>query len=253
MKVVIIEDEIMTAEDLAALLKSLDPWIRIETLLHSVAEAKSWLRENPVPDLIFSDIQLGDGHSFEIFSVAPVQAPVIFCTAYDVYAMDAFRNNGIDYILKPFSRQTVSAALDKFRMLCNIPRNNQINYEEVMRQFGQESGDKKTTSLLVNRKDKIIPVKISDIALFTIEYKNTSLHTFNNQKFFVNHTLDELEVLCGDSFFRANRQFLINKTSVTDASQSFSRKLVVGLNIDAKHEVIIGKNKTTEFLEWLQR
>lgn len=252
MNIVIIEDERMTAEDLAALLTGLKPGIRIVQMLHTVQEAKEWLRNNPQPDLIFSDIQLGDGLSFEIFSVVPLRSPVVFCTAYDAYALEAFRNNGIDYVLKPFSKNTIGLALDKYKMLRNGFRESAVDYPEVMRQFRESPSAPKTTAILVNKKDKIIPVSIGDIALFTIEYKTTQLITFSNQKYFINQTLDELEERCGEKFFRANRQYLINRSAVTEAAQSFSRKLILQLSVEGRHEIIIGKNKTTEFLEWLQ-
>jgi DNA-binding LytR/AlgR family response regulator len=194
MKVVIVEDEALTAEDLAEILLKLPDHIEILKILPSVQEAIIYFRQNGSPDLIFCDIQLGDGPSFEIFKEIHMEVPVIFCTAYNEYALQAFKNNGIDYILKPFTKKTIKAAVDKYKSLkaqlgstgpevVNVLQNIQNNNQP----------GRKISSLIINWKDKIIPVKINDIALFNIDFKMTQLITFANQKYYVNHTLEELE------------------------------------------------------------
>jgi two-component system, LytTR family, response regulator LytT len=254
MKVVIVEDELLTAEDLAEMLLKLPDGIEVVKILSSVAEAVEYFGQHNAPDLIFCDIQLGDGYSFEIFKQTTLDVPVIFCTAYDEYALEAFRNNGIDYILKPFTKNHIRDAIEKYKGLQAKLSKTAIDYDSLLKslQAGQNQG-RKVSSLLINFKEKIIPVKISDIALFGIEHKMTQLITFDNQKFFVNHTLDELEIICGESFYRANRQYLINREVVVEALQYFARKLVLRLKVEGKHEIIISKSKVPEFLSWLRQ
>jgi len=250
MRVVIVEDELLTAEDLAETLTTLDDSIEVIKMLSSVQEAVTYFATRPDADLVFCDVHLGDGQSFEIFKKVSLHIPVVFCTAYDAYALQAFRNNGIDYILKPFTRKTVKSAIDKYRALRGnfAPLFSSGNPATAT---AKQAGPRKMTSLLVNWKDKIIPVKLTDIALFNIEYKMVQLVTFDNQRYFISHTLDELEAICQD-FYRANRQYLINKEVVQEAHQYHARKLFIKLKVEGPHEVLISKNKVPEFLSWLR-
>lgn len=253
MKVVIVEDEALTAEDLAEILLKLPDGIEVVKILASVQEAIIYFKDNSSSDLIFCDIQLGDGHCFEIFKAIHIDTPVIFCTAYDEYALEAFKNNGIDYILKPFIKKNIKAAIEKYKSLKARLTNTGVDFTNLLQNIQtRHSLYKKVSSLLINWKDKIIPVRIKDIALFNIDFKMTQLITFDNQKYFVNHTLDELEEICGEDFYRANRQYLINRNVVTEALQYYARKLVLKLRIEGKHEIIISKNRVPEFLSWLR-
>jgi two-component system, LytTR family, response regulator LytT len=248
MKVVIIEDEALTAEDLADNLLKMPEEIEVVKILGSVAESISYFNRNPLPDLLFCDIQLGDGHSFEIFRQVKISIPVIFCTAFNEYALQAFKNNGIDYVLKPFSRKTLKGAIDKFKMLTDNSHGGSVNHENLV----EGINSRKINTLLINWKDKIIPIRILDIALFTIDFGLTQLSTFDNRKYYVNYTLDELETICGQEFYRANRQFLINREVVGEIIQYTARKLMLKLKLQENHEVIISKNKVPEFLSWLR-
>lgn len=253
MKVVIIEDEALTAEDLAEMLLKLPDGIEVVKILPSVQEAIIYFKHNSSPDLIFCDIQLGDGYSFEIFKAVRIDAPVIFCTAYDEYALQAFKNNGIDYILKPFTKKTIKTALEKYKFLKVRLSSAEIDFANILQNIQtRQQSDKKASSILINWKDKIIPIRINDIALFSIDFKMTQLVTFNNQKYVVNHTLEELEEICGEGFYRANRQYLINRKAITEAAQYHARKLVLKLKIEDKHDIIISKNRIPEFLSWLR-
>ena len=253
MKVVIVEDEALTAEDLAEILLKLPDRIEVVKILTSVQEAIIYFKNNSSPNLIFCDIQLGDGHSFEIFQEIRIDVPVIFCTAYDEYALQAFKNNGIDYILKPFTKKSIKAAVEKYKSLKARFSNTGIDFTNLLQNIQTRyHPDRKISSLLITWKDKIIPVRINDIALFNIEFKMTQLITFDNQKYFVNHTLDELEEICGEDFYRANRQYLINRNVVSEALQYHARKLVLKLKVEDKHEIIISKNRVPEFLSWLR-
>lgn len=250
MKIAIIEDEPLTAEDLTETILKVDPNAIITTCLSSVKEAVSYFQKNEKPDLIFSDIQLGDGLSFEIFNSLSISTPVIFCTAYDEYALNAFKANGIDYILKPFTKKIIADALTKYRELKNNFSQIATSYETILELF-ENRKNQQPTSVLVYIKDKIIPIKLSDIALFYIENEITHLMTFSQKIHSINKTLEELETITGQSFFRANRQYLINHKAIKDASQYFHRKLTVNLSIPFAERITVSKVKASDFLNWL--
>lgn len=250
MKIVIIEDEKLTAEDLADRILNLVPEASIIAMLYSVKEAISWFGKNEHPDLIFSDIQLGDGLCFEIFKDHPINIPVIFCTAYDEYAIAAFKVNGIDYILKPFDEQTISTALTKYKELEKRFSNNSLHYEKILQLFENRRSSKKG-SVLVYYKDKILPLRIQSIAIFYIEFEITHILTFEQKKFIINKRLDELEKITSTDFYRANRQYLINRKAIKEASQYFARKLSITLTIPFKETITINKVKVPDFLNWL--
>jgi DNA-binding LytR/AlgR family response regulator len=252
MKVVIIEDEQHTARDLATCIKKAEPEAEIMATLSSLKEAAAWFEEGHDPDLIFSDIQLGDGLSFKLFDTIESNAPVIFCTAYDEYALQAFRAAGIDYILKPFTAKNITASLGKYKGLKEKFTKDHPPYGSV----GQLLEDPKRSeqrSVLVYHKEKITPVKIEGVALFYLQHEMTHLLTFDQQHYYINHTLEELEKIVAGAFFRANRQFLVNRLAVKDASQYFGRKLLINLTLAFPEKITVGKLKTTQFLSWLAR
>ncbi len=245
--------KVLTAEDLAEILLKLPDSIEVVKILHSVTESIEYFKQNTSADLIFCDIQLGDGHSFEIFKQVHIDVPVIFCTAYDEYALEAFKNNGIDYILKPFVKKSIKGAIEKYKSLKARFSQSNIDFDNLFQNLQTRyNHDKKISSLLINWKDKIIPVRINDIALFNIDFKIAQLITFDDQKYFVNHTLDELEEICGENFYRANRQYLINKNAVDEVLQYSFRKLFVKLKVKGDFDITIAKVKVPEFLSWLK-
>jgi two-component system, LytTR family, response regulator LytT len=250
MKIVIIEDEKLFADDLAETILKVIPDCTISALLYSVKSAISWFHKNEQPDLIFSDIQLGDGLSFEIFKKIPTNAPVIFCTAYDEYALKAFDANGIDYILKPFDKSKIEAALNKYKKLKDKLSENSTRLDKIVQLF-ENYRNQNRGSVLVYRQDKILPVRIEDIALFFIENGITHIITFDQKKFTINKPLDELDNMVTPYFFRANRQYLINRKAIKEASQYFARKLSVTLSIPFKETIIVNKVKVPAFLNWL--
>ncbi|MDD2792914.1 MAG: LytTR family DNA-binding domain-containing protein [Sediminibacterium sp.] len=248
--VVIIEDEKMTSDDLAEILKTIDSNINIIKIISSVKEGQAYFNGNHSAQLIFSDIQLCDGYSFEIFTAINTTTPVIYCTAYNQHALEAFDNNGIAYVLKPYSVKLIAEALDKYKKLQQSFL-NPLNHADLLVTICQNN-NARPQSLLVSSKNKIIPVKISAVALFSVDKKNTFLITFQNQKFSLNYTLDELEAICGSDFFRANRQYLINRESIREVIHYGFRRLFVGLIPEVSDEVIINKVKAPSFLNWLK-
>jgi len=251
MKIVIIEDEKFTAEDLAKTISSVASDAEIAALLYSAGDAISYFKKNEAPDLIFSDIQLGDGLSFKIFKSVNIGAPVIFCTAFDEYALNAFKTNGIDYILKPYTRKTIAGALDKYRNLRQSFLGNASQYDAVLEALKNRDIPKSTT-ILVHHKDKILPIKLENIALFYIENEMTHIITFDNKIYFINKKLEDLDKVTGNSFFRVNRQHLINRKAIDYISHYFSRKLSINIVVPFKEKIIPSLSKTQEFLNWLE-
>jgi len=236
MRIVIIEDEPLTAKDLAACVLAAEPGAEIVAMLGSVGEAKAWFRGNTLPDVIFSDIQLGDGRAFAVFEELMRTVPVIFCTAYDDFALEAFRVAGIDYILKPFTEKSVGAALEKYRVLRTAPAAPRV----------AAAG-----AILVYHKEKILPVKLGDIVMFYLEREVVRLVGFDGKRYIVNKSLEELEGLAGAGFFRVNRQYLVSRKAVKDVSQYFGRKLLVNFVLPVEDKVTVGRLKVPAFLEWL--
>jgi two-component system, LytTR family, response regulator LytT len=252
MKIVIIEDEKLTADDLAETILKINPKVHITAILNSVTESISWFQRNEKPDLIFSDIQLGDGLCFEIFKAVSVTVPVIFCTAYDEYALNAFKANGIDYILKPFTKRSVGSALERYNNL----KNNFLKKIEGIKKIAEALESRKSmqdASVLVYIKEKIIPVQLADIAFFYIENEIIHLVSFDQKTYFINKTLEELEKITGSDFYRANRKFLINRKAIKDVSHYLHRKLLINLTISVSkiESITVSKEKVTPFLHWL--
>lgn len=196
-------------------------------------------------------MQLGDGLSFEIFKACKISAPVIFCTAYDEYALDAFKTNGIDYILKPSTTQTVAEALEKYRILRQTFAGSVQRYDVILDALTNRESPK-CVSILVYYQEKILPIKLNEIALFYIADETIFLLTFTSQKYSVNKKLEELERLTGSDFFRINRQYLVNRKAVIDASRYFLRKLSVNISIPFKEKILVSKERTPQFLNWLE-
>jgi two-component system, LytTR family, response regulator LytT len=273
MKVVIIEDEPLTAKDLAACILAAEPAAEVVATLGSVEEAIGFFKWHPSPDLIFSDIQLGDGLSFSIFAANAQTVPVIFCTAYDEYALDAFKAAGIDYILKPFTAKSIGAALTKYKAFRSrwaatampggsgqaeasggggqaaaLDGGGLPPYADLAGLFGQEAARR---SILVYYKEKIMPVAIADIALFHLRDEVVRLVTFGKQQYVVNKNLEELERLTGRQFYRVNRQGLVNRDAIRDVTQDGTRSLVVNLLVPFEEKLTVGRVKASDFLSWL--
>lgn len=250
LKVLIIEDERLTALDLAETLRRIDDDIEVVAILPSVQKSLEFF-QNPVKvDLIFSDIQLPDGLSFDIFRNSSIQAPVIFCTAYDQYALEAFDVNGIDYLLKPFSKASVSKALDKYQVLKSRFSDSNSSQLDLINQISKQL-NQKSTSVIVHKGDKIIPLKYDEIALFYLEDNYVFALSFDQKKHILSYTLEELESTCGVAFFRANRQYLVNRKAIKEAERYLNRKILIHLNIQHPGQILVGKLKTSAFLNWI--
>lgn len=251
MKVIIIEDEIFTAEDLRDDLQAINPAIEVLAILPTVKESIQYFSQNHDYDLIFSDIQLGDGQSFDIFKQVSVAAPIVFCTAYDQYALDAFKVNGIDYILKPFDKNSIAEALNRHQFLKEKLQSSAVNYENILALLKPQTN--RVQSLIVHQADKIFPLSVAEIALVFLKNQIIHLHTFAGKEYHIYQILDELEQKLNPQFYRVNRQFLVNRKAINDVSQYFGRKLLLNLSINFSEQLTITKEKRSHFLDWLAK
>lgn len=248
MKVLIIEDEPKAAQELKRLIECLRPEIHILAMTGSVEETLHWMNLNPAPDLIFSDIQLADGMSFDIFRQCPIACPVIFCTAFDEYAITAFETNGIDYLLKPIEQHKLERSLAKYKQFREM-----FNYNNQLRQVLERLSQQYVRTLLIHHKEKIIPVSTDDISYLHLENGIVYIQLDQHQ-YSTSYNLDELErILDPEQFFRANRQFIIHRKAVLNMEQYFSRKLLLRLKVPTPEPIIISKGKASTFLSWLRR
>ncbi len=246
MKILIAEDEPRTAIDLANTIKEVEPATEIVKITDSVEGTLAFLGKKPTLDLAFFDIQLADGLSFDIFKEAEVPCPVVFCTAFDDYALQAFQTNGVAYILKPFDEKSVRSALDKVQAL------DQFFSSEKIGQVAEQLHHGKKSSFLVSFQGKFLPVSVKDVAFFTVLGENNWLYNFKGESFHVPHTLEELEgMLDGQQFYRANRQYLVNFDAVHHVENHFARKLAVKLTVKTPDPIIVSKAKASDFLKWM--
>ncbi|KUJ62744.1 hypothetical protein AR687_04925 [Flavobacteriaceae bacterium CRH] len=252
MKIIIIEDESLVAEDLASSLKNCNAEIEIIALLGSVKEAITYFKNNPQPDLIFSDIQLGDGLSFEIIQTVPLNVPVIFCTAFNEYALDAFKANGIEYILKPFSAAELKIALGKFHKMQQIMIGQiAAQYQKAMETISNLQQPVSGT-IMVKYRDRLLPFTLDKIALFYVEAETTVMLAHNGKSYILTESLEDLEKRTNRCFFRMNRQLLVNRNAIADVTDYFPRKLKINLSFPFHKDIFVSREKRSKVLAWLE-
>jgi DNA-binding LytR/AlgR family response regulator len=249
MHVLIVEDEILLAKRLQKLLSAVAQDAVVAGITHSVHHTVHWLHSNARPDLILMDIELADGQSFDIFQQVEISSPVIFTTAYDEYAIKAFKVNSIDYLLKPIKEEDLATAIQKFKRL-NKPEVDIDALLNGIKAIG--SGDKFRDRFLVKMGQKLISVDVENIAYIFSDKGLSYLRTKQNQKYIVDYTMDELEkMLSPQRFFRANRQFIISDLAVEAIHTWFNQKLKVEVKPELAEPVIISRDKANAFKEWM--
>lgn len=246
MKVIIIEDEAAAFNNMVKILKQIDPTIEILANFDTVTESVLWFRSNPMPDLIFMDIQLADGSSFNIFDCVNIEAPVIFTTAYDEYAVDAFQVNSVDYLLKPITLENTRKAIEK------LNRIKQISFEKLIGRFNVDFRQKEyNRRILVPVKDKILSVDTDMIAYFYNTDGITEIIDINKTKYRIDKSLDSIIMkLDPAQFIRANRQYIVSKSAIKDVTIWFDSRLLVNMIIDTPEQIFVSKNRACEFKNW---
>ena len=255
MNVLIIEDEPFAQNELKRLLSKSDPTISIIDCIDSVEESIEWLAGNPSPDLIFMDIQLSDGLSFEIFKKIEVKTPVIFTTAFNEYAIQAFKVNSIDYLLKPVKQTELDQAIMKFKSLHDKPEEVQpvISFQQIEKLI-QAGLSKFKSRFIAKLGDEIRHIEVADIAYLKAEDNEVMLITVNNKRYIIDYSLDQLAgLLDPDRFFRANRSYIVSIGSISKISKYFNSRLDLDLIPKTEDKVLISRVRVPDFLKWMDK
>ena len=251
MNVIIIEDEKPAARRLSRLLEELD--VKVSIMLHSVEESINWFQNNQHPDLIFLDIQLSDGLSFEIFDEVEVKSAIIFTTAYDEYALQAFKLNSIDYLLKPIDDEDLEVAVKKYKALKPEPQKLALDFEDIKKLLVNplEREFKKRFTVRVGQHLKII--NADEVECFYSENKGTYAATIDGRNYLLDTTLENLETeLEPKTFFRVSRKFYININHIKDIVSYTNSRLQIKLNRFSEQEIIVSRERVRDFKLWLE-
>ena len=249
MKVLIVEDETAASENLIAMLQEADSEIEVLKVLESVQQTVKWLSSNEAPDLIFMDIHLSDGSAFTLFQEMEITTPIVFTTAYDQYALDAFAVNSIDYLLKPIKSAELARALDKFK---RWTRTDVMEYLHRLMNMKPSGSGEHITSILVPVRDKLVPVSLDEVACIYSSDRKTQIYLKSGQMMLYNRSLDSIITgLDPSKFFRANKQYIVARDSVKEIVVWFDSRLLVKMLIDVPEPLFVSKNKASEFKNWL--
>jgi len=251
MNVLIIEDEKPSARRLKRMLEAQD--LNVIEMLHSVEESLMWFAQNEHPSLIFLDIQLSDGLSFEIFEQIEIESAIIFTTAYDEYALKAFKLNSIDYLLKPIDTNDLNQAVIKYKERIPTQQKVTVNFDDIKKLLVNpiDRSFKKRFTIKIGQHLKMIPVE--DIACFYSEHKSTYLHTMDGRDYPIDSTLEELEDQLDTAlFFRISRKFFINVNAIQDMVSYTNSRLQIKINTTLNQDLIVSRERVKEFKNWLE-
>lgn len=250
MKVLIIEDEHFAAEKLTQLLKRVEPEIEILQVLESVEESINWFSTNNSPDLIFMDIQLDDGISFEIFDTVKIDAPIIFTTAFDEYAIRAFKVNSIDYLLKPIEQQALEAAIHKFNKIYSDKK----EFEEKISKVFEQISTKYKSRFFIKIGTRFQSIPVDNICCFFVEERSTFLKTTKGKSYDLDYSLEQLQKMVNpNNFFRVNRNVLVNINCITEIVSYSTNRLNIKLENYSPEGVIVSRDKVSEFKRWMDK
>ncbi|HEY9006794.1 LytR/AlgR family response regulator transcription factor [Ohtaekwangia sp.] len=253
MNVLIIEDEPQAAQRLETLVRGLEPSVNIVGKLDTVKRAVAWLTENPAPDLIFMDIQLADGISFMIFEQCTIKSPVIFTTAYDEYALKAFKVNSIDYILKPVDKDELAAAFNKFKTLIRREADTTVLLSNIGQTI-QMLVKKHKTRFVIKVGEHLKTVEVENILYFYSQDKTTFCWTTDNRSLILDYTLEQLEEMVDPArFFRVNRKYLVAAHAIQDIISYTNSRLKLVLKGSQDNDIIVARERVQEFKDWLDR
>lgn len=250
MKVVIVEDEKLAAQKLQQLLTEVDAEINVVKVLESVEESINWFSTHSAPDLIFMDIQLDDGISFEIFNTIKIESPIIFTTAFNQYAIRAFKVNSVDYLLKPIDHQGLSNALQKFKKIFAEERSFEDRVSAVFKQISHPYKSR----FFIKIGMKYQSIQVADICCILVEERNTFLKTQTGKTYDLDYSLDQLQkMLDPEQFFRINRNFLVNINCIDEIISYSSSRLKLKLKSTTSGDLIVSRDKVAAFKRWMDR
>jgi len=256
MKILIVEDEDLAVKKIQKTLAGVAPDAEVVAVTDSILSTVNWLEGNPAPDLILMDIELSDGQSFEIFNQTTIKSPVIFTTSYDEYALKAFKVNSIDYLLKPIQKEDLEAALKKLKQMKDLYKTEDksgVSIDNLVKELQQKLQPKEFRKrFLVKHAQKLVSIEIDDIAYFFSDGRLNFFKTYDNKKFVVDYTMDELEdMLDPDKYFRISRSFYIAVNSVDQIHDYFGNRLLLHLKPVVDKESIVSREKVTDFKKWM--
>jgi two-component system response regulator LytT len=256
MRILIVEDEELAVKKIRKTLSEVDANADVVGVTDSILATTNWLQTNPSPDLILMDIELSDGQSFEIFSRVPVKSAVVFTTSYDEYALKAFKVNSIDYLLKPIQKEDLQAALNKYRQMKKMyagDNNNKLSMDAIVKELQQKLQPKEFRKrFLVKHGQKLVSIEIEEIAYFFSDGRLNFFKTYDNRKFVVDYTMDELEdMLDPERYFRISRSFYVSVNSIDQIHDYFGNRLLLHLKPAVDKESIVSREKVTEFKKWM--
>ena len=247
MRVLIVEDETVAYENLAQMIRNCDPDIEIVANTEGVEQTVRWLQSNERPDLIFMDIHLSDGSAFNIFELMEVEVPIIFTTAYDQYAIDAFKVNSVDYLLKPVKPEALADALAKFR---RFSLSDLKLYLERLMELRPEA--RYPERMLLRLRDKLIPIAVENVAFVYTADRSTQVYMNDGMCYMSEKSMEQIaSQLDPKQFMRVNKQFLLSRHSVKEITIWFDNRLRVNLTVATPEDIYISKNKSSEFKAWL--
>jgi len=250
MNIIIIEDEKPAARLLQRKVEKLG--LQVNTLLHSVEESVNWFNSNPHPDLIFLDIQLSDGLSFEIFETIEIKSAIIFTTAYDEYALRAFKLNSIDYLLKPIDEDDLEIAVNKFKSRNISSTNLSLDFEMIKKMLVNPADKSYKKRFTIKMGQQLKMINIEEAECFYSENKGTYIHTSDNRDYLLDHTLEQLETeLDPKDFYRVSRKFIIPLKGIKEIQIYSNSRLKVILPTYKDDEVIVARERVNDFKDWL--
>jgi two-component system, LytTR family, response regulator LytT len=251
MRILIIEDEKHTADYLIELLNNFDSSFKICEILGTVKKSLNWFKVNDPPDLIFQDIVLSDGDCFEIFDKIKIESPVIFTTAYSEYAIKSFRVNSIDYLLKPYDAEDINRVLKKFFRFKDIFRQPDL---QLLKEIVQATSKSIKRRILVKSGDRFYPINVNEVTCFYYDEGVTMAVMKNHKKYIVDDTILELaNQLDSDNFFQINRKYIVNIGAIVKISKWFNSRLKVEIGAELKEEIIVSRERVTDFKNWLNK
>jgi DNA-binding LytR/AlgR family response regulator len=250
MKILLIEDEAMAVQRLTKMINAIEPMAEILGDLDTIEGAVQWFQENSMPDLLFLDIHLADGSSFEIFKKINITCPIIFTTAYDEYALQAFKVNAIDYLLKPIKKAELEQSFEKFKRL--QPTKN-MDYQTIIQAIQEKNPPTYQSRFLIRYGQKFKIVEVKDIAYFFIQEKIVFACTFEGKHYPMDYNLDKLEpMLSPTEFFRINRQVMARHSAIQELYAYSKSRVKVELLPRMDYEVVVSKERTSLFKDWLE-